>query len=176
MSSSSSLFASAHPLLPPPVPCHATLDVTTARSSTKLCLPGPDGGALASRDAGPRLAPLVPGTNLNVAPPAWALASDFRPYTLFPHSAAAPDDAPDARGASRPPDFIAAAENLKKLFAMPFSDAPVRARASPACHKSRGWLALACVLTHTLYSSRFRRCHSQCSAWGRRCSWTALRT
>jgi hypothetical protein len=121
-SSSSSLFASAHPLLPPPL---ATLDVAAPPSSTKLWLPGPDGGSLAARDAGPRLAPLVPGTNLNVAPPAWALASDFRPYTLFPHSAAAQDDAPDARGASRPPDFIAAAENLKKLFAMPFSGAPV---------------------------------------------------
>ena len=112
MSSGSSLFAAAHPLLPPPC---ATLDVAAAGGGggVKLRLPGPEAaasGALAALNAGLRLAPLAPGTNLN-SPPGWALVGDcYKPYTLFP--AEPPGAEAGARGASRPPDFIAAAENL----------------------------------------------------------------
>ena len=116
MDSSFSLFASQ------PV---ASLDVA-ARAGWAPALPPSSSSLAPALLSGPRLAPLVPGTNLNVPPSSVGQAS-WRHYELFPEQSSLPTPSPH---------FIAQAESLKRLLALPYSSAPL----SLAVHRLGGTL------------------------------------
>eukprot|EP00743_Colponemidia_sp_Colp-15_P008711 GILK01009486.1.p1 GENE.GILK01009486.1~~GILK01009486.1.p1 ORF type:complete len:360 (-),score=76.03 GILK01009486.1:87-1166(-) len=142
-----SLFSSSHPLIPP-VAClslrkpnvfamPASNAVPPATTSASSPLTGSPSYAKVVSNRSNRVdrwfSPLAEGTNLNKAPSNWLQYDDriskADPYQLFPvlpSGSREIQELPSSQLASisfgpAEPDFLAPAENLKKLFRMPYT-------------------------------------------------------
>ena len=120
-----SLFSYTGSLPSPVATCTVAAPLGGRGTRSSLPPPSSNEGWLS---AGPRLASLAPGTDLNEPP--LSTVGVWRPYELFPQTS------PQASAGSSAPHFIGAAERLKQLFSLPFSSAPV----SLAVHRLGGTL------------------------------------